>query len=210
MPVVSEETGPELFKEIEARNLEHQYYLLETMVTVALNMPELRVTREIVCELNRAAVRFLAHNPGQFRDDHSHIVGSQHEPPDWADVPKLMQEYFQYLETNWHNRSPIHLAAYAMWRLCWIHPFEEGNGRTARAVCFYVLCLKHGIWLPGSRTILGQIKGHPLPYYEALKAADRYHRDGEGIDLSVLEDYLEELLITQLIPKDPADESASS
>jgi hypothetical protein len=32
---------------------------------------------------------------------------------------------------------PTELAAYGLWRLNWIHPFVEGNGRTARAVCYF-------------------------------------------------------------------------
>ena len=34
------------------------------------------------------------------------------------------------------------LGAYALWRLNWIHPFINGNGRTARALCHYIICLK--------------------------------------------------------------------
>jgi hypothetical protein len=33
---------------------------------------------------------------------------------------------------NWVTKDPLHLSAYVLWRINWIHPFADGNGRTAR------------------------------------------------------------------------------
>ena len=88
---------------------------------------------------------------------------------------------------------PLADAAYALWRLSWIHPFAEGNGRTARAVCLLIICLKHGVWLRG-RTGAKTVRGSRKAYYDALLAADvKYEQNGTA-DVSALEAYLNKLL----------------
>ncbi|HEY6347807.1 MAG TPA: Fic family protein [Candidatus Angelobacter sp.] len=82
-------------------------------------------------------------------------------------------------------------------RLNWIHPFVEGNGRTARAACYYLLCMKQGRLLAGRKTVPERIRENRQPYYAALKAADRAW-DAGHIDVSVMSNYLEELLLAQL------------
>jgi Fic family protein len=112
-----------------------------------------------------------------------------------------MQELLGYLSSNWTSATPSHLAAYALWRLCWVHPFEEGNGRTARAACMLILCYKHGAWLPGKEIIPKQIRDNRPPYYAVLREADNQHdKSGrKSIDVSKTEDYLNDLLTKQLL-----------
>src|SRR4051794_35819408 len=61
-----------------------------------------------------------------------------------ASVPGLMDQFIVTVHENWYMWSETVLAAYALWRLNWIHLFVEGNGRTARAACYYLLCVKSG------------------------------------------------------------------
>jgi Fic family protein len=68
--------------------------------------------------------------------------------------------------------TPIHLAAYLMWRLNWIHPFADGNGRTSRIISYVVLSIRAGAILPGTPTIPDQIVDNRKPYFDALDAAD--------------------------------------
>ncbi|MGC9420356.1 MAG: Fic family protein, partial [Rhodovulum sp.] len=81
---------------------------------------------------------------------------------------------------NWERRTGVHLASFVMWRLNWIHPFTDGNGRTSRAVSYVVLCVKEGVLLPGTKTIPEQITDlYRKEYYDAIEAADeRYHSTG--------------------------------
>ncbi|MBV9180292.1 MAG: Fic family protein [Acidobacteria bacterium] len=67
------------------------------------------------------------------------------------------------------DRSAFHLAAYVMWRLNWIHPFVNGNGRTTRAVSYYVLCAKLEVYIPGVTTVPELIGHNKDPYYKALE-----------------------------------------
>src|SRR4051812_41331333 len=63
------------------------------------------------------------------------------------------------------RESPIHIAAYLLWRLNWIHPFSGGNGRTSRAVSYYALCVRLGFVLPGNVTIPEQLTTNRAAYY---------------------------------------------
>ncbi|WP_204276686.1 Fic family protein, partial [Klebsiella aerogenes] len=74
---------------------------------------------------------------------------------------------------NWRDRTALHLASYVMWRLNWIHPFSDGNGRTSRITSYVVLSVKLGLVLPGTRTIPEQIVDKRSPYFLALEAADQ-------------------------------------
>ena len=94
------------------------------------------------------------------------------------------------------------MAAFMLWRLNWVHPFIEGNGRTARAACYYLLCLKAGALLPGRKIVPERIRENRAPYYAALQAADRQWEEGQ-LDCWELANYLEGLLIAQLKDEDP-------
>lgn len=102
------------------------------------------------------------------------------------------------LTNHWDDRSPFHLAAYVMWRLNWIHPFVDGNGRTTRAVSYYVLCAKLGFHMPGVTTVPEMIAQNKDPYYTALEAADAAERQGR-LDVSEMEHLLSDLLAKQMV-----------
>lgn len=92
---------------------------------------------------------------------------------------------------------PTMLPAYALWRLNWIHPFIEGNGRTARAACYYLICLRQGRLLTGRKIVPERIRENREPYYAALQAADFHWADGQ-FNVEELADYLADLLEDQL------------
>jgi Fic family protein len=127
------------------------------------------------------------------RDDR----GKPAPAPDGYLVAELLEELCDYVNDNWDRSTPIHLAAYILWRLNWIHPFDDGNGRTSRAVSYLVLCIRTGSRLPGENTIPEQIARNKKPYYEALEAADGAWKQGV-IDVSRLEELLADLLAAQL------------
>jgi Fic family protein len=98
---------------------------------------------------------------------------------------------------HWQESTPIHLAAYLMWRLNWIHPFADGNGRTSRIISYVVLSIRAGAVLPGTPTIPDQIVDNRKPYFDALDAADAACRKNK-IDVSKMEELLASLLANQL------------
>ena len=85
-----------------------------------------------------------------------------------------MEEYVNITNRYWDAWNAETLAAYVLWRINYIHPFVNGNGRTARAVCYFVICGKSGGLLPGPVTVPEILRTEPVraQYDEALRQAD--------------------------------------
>jgi len=60
-------------------------------------------------------------------------------PPEYSEVPTLLDELFKYI--NYSDDHPLIKASIIHYQLVTIHPFEDGNGRTARIVSSYYLSL---------------------------------------------------------------------
>jgi Fic family protein len=103
-----------------------------------------------------------------------------------------------YVNQHWNDRNAIQLAAYVLWRMNWIHPFADGNGRTARVVSYIVLSVKLKSLLPGTPTTPDQIAADKSPYYEQLENADAGWK-AERLHLSGMELMLEGMLAEQLL-----------
>ena len=102
---------------------------------------------------------------------------------------------------QWDETDPVSLAAYVLWRLNHIHPFINGNGRTARAACYFVLCVKAESWLHGNVILPELLRRHRPQYVKALKQVDKTALEGDGeIDLTPLHVLISKLLDEQLSP----------
>jgi len=147
--------------------------------------------------LHREALAGISMYAGNWRPSDIAIGGSRHKPPGAFEVPSRIEELCDYVNEKWNEKSPIHLAAYVMWRLNWSHPFTDGNGRTSRAASYMILCLKMGYVLPGKKTIPDQISEDKTPYYKALEEADIAWDKGT-IDLTAMKNLLDSMLAKQL------------
>ena len=58
-------------------------------------------------------------------------------PPEYVDIPELLEELADYVNTT--DDHPLIVAAVVHYQLVTIHPFEDGNGRTARLLSGYIL-----------------------------------------------------------------------
>jgi Fic family protein len=199
---VRERDNPKLYSRIQERNLLRQYDLLSNCIEIGLAKRIEAFDKYTLWDLNHAAVSNIAQFGGRFREEPIYV--GDHIPPRFNEVPHLMDMFFSFIHENWGvdgvGDTPTGLPAYALWRLNWIHPFVEGNGRTARAACYYLISMHYGALLPGKKIVPERIRENRDPYYEALKLADRAWDDGH-IDVSVLADYLAELLKGQLSEK---------
>jgi Fic family protein len=109
-----------------------------------------------------------------------------------------LDEFISVIHENWDLiDDPTTLAAFTLWRINWIHPFIEGNGRTARAACYYILCLRQGRLLGGRKTVPERIRENRPAYYAALSEADRNWAQGH-FDVQALAEYLANLLRLQV------------
>lgn len=79
---------------------------------------------------------------GRYREDQVFITGTEYVPPTADEVPGLMTELVEDLNQRKDDTHPVLLAAYAHRRLVDIHPFQDGNGRTARLLMNLILVNK--------------------------------------------------------------------
>lgn len=193
--IVSEGSDQELFDWVQEQNLVRQYDFLTNCIEIGLKQGHTALDKYTLWALNHIAVANISQFGGRFREEPIY-VGS-HIPPHFREVPELMDRFVSTIHENWFNWNATELAAYGLWRLNWIHPFIEGNGRTARATCYYLLCVRSGALLPGRRIVAERIRDDRAGYVAGLQAADRAWEQGH-LDYSVLEDYLARLLQAQL------------
>jgi Fic family protein len=152
----------------------------------------------LIQQLQGVAVKGIEPYPGEWRTGAAKITKSNHTPPGAHLVGFLVQEMCDYVNDNWHEKTAFHLSAYIMWRLNWIHPFADGNGRTSRTVAYIVLNASLNTLLPGSPTIVQQIQDDRTTYFRALEEADALELQGT-IDVSAMEAAIRGMLATQLL-----------
>lgn len=182
----------------EARNGLRQFDATIEIIDYFLD-PErpFRLRPSQILHLQRIALEGISAYAGNYRPGDVEIKNSKHEPPPAHCVAALVEDMCDYVNEHWETASAVHLAAYVMWRLNWIHPFADGNGRTSRAVSYIVLSVRLDYRIPGSRTIPLQISEDRRPYFDALDSADDEAAEGR-LDVSKMEQLIESLLAEQL------------
>ncbi len=104
-------------------------------------------------------------NAGRYRQVPVRIAGAAHEPaPPW-DIPAQMNGWATWVQTQEGRLDPVELAAAAHHRLVAIHPFIDGNGRTARLI-MNLLLLRAGF----PPAIIA--RANRQQYYRVLAQAD--------------------------------------
>ena len=174
---------------LEAANALRQTERVRQSIMSIIDGRPFKLRPSTILDLNRCAIEGLDAYAGVWRPAGVAIGQSKHTPPGGHLVPELVEEMCDYVNEFWQVRSAIHLSSFVMWRLNWIHPFTEGNGRTSRAISYLVLCAKERAWFPGVTTIPDQIVANRLPYYHALEAADaKYANAGRTFSTDVVEE----------------------
>ncbi len=198
MPPIHKESRPELYEYVKDRNLQGQWFLLETLVQHSLRVENYSFTPESLFALHHAAANLLERLPGCIRNEPREIEGSKHKPPHEAEVQKYLTEFFRFLNDHFDRYPIAKIGAYALWRITWIHPFIECNGRTARAFSYLVMCKKLGRWLPGTHTLHELIRKNSDGYYRGLELADKHFAENGTVNVDFLEEYIKRLLYSQL------------
>ncbi len=103
-------------------------------------------------------------NAGIYRSLPVAIAGSKHLPPQPYLLQDLMEDYFRFYDEHRHKLHPVVLAAEIHEKLVTIHPFIDGNGRTARLIMNLVLW-QNGLPL----AIIGGDYESRMAYYDALE-----------------------------------------
>jgi len=157
------------------------------------------ITEALVREIHRRLVQGVRGDqalPGQYRNVQNYIVNSRtgeriYTPPPPLEVPPMMTDLVAWLqqETEIH---PVAIAGVAHFQLVHIHPFVDGNGRTARllsALCLY----KTGYDFKRLFTISEYYDRDRPAYYQALQSVRE--RD---MDMTLWLEYFTEGLATQM------------
>lgn len=87
-------------------------------------------------------------------------------PPEYSDVPQLLDELVEYVNTT--DDHPLIVAAVVHYQLVTIHPFEDGNGRTARLLSGYILDI-NGYGFNGIGSLEEYFAYDIKEYYDSLQ-----------------------------------------
>lgn len=196
------------YQSLAIANLGRQYDFLRSIVIAAVDAQRLCLSQSIIRALNYHAIACLHTNAGEYRPTKVTVRGT-YVPPEHYRIQALMDDFVNDVNRHWEQSDPVYLAAYILWKLNWIHPFINGNGRTARVTCYYVLCLKLGGWLSGEVLLPELIRRERLKpqeqdrYTAALIKADDSITTGTQLDLTDLHKLLSELLAEQMQSAQP-------
>ncbi len=169
------------------RNLSEQMIVnnYKTMNKV-LEWKKEKLTPQLLLEMQKTVTQDTLETKdeeGRFRTTNDIVVIDnatgevRHTPPDFNDAPSLIEQLCDFAnnesETFIH---PIIKACILHFLIGYIHPFTNGNGRTARAV-FYWFMLKNDYWLLEYMSISRIIKKAPAQYAKAYIYSEKDEND---------------------------------
>ena len=93
-------------------------------------------------QINMVLLDGIEKNAGSFRQEDVRINGVEYQPPPWGSVDSFMSRLTQELRDSRGRTSGLELAVRAHTKLAAIHPFVDGNGRTAR-LCAAAIMLSY-------------------------------------------------------------------
>jgi hypothetical protein len=192
--LVNTEQNP-VYQALEIANGNRQYDFLRSIVIASLEMGRPFLSQHVIKALNFQAITCLHVNPGEYRP--CPVTVGPYTPPDHYRVPALMDDFVNTVNRNWEQTDAVVLATFVLWRMNHIHPFINGNGRTARAASYFVLCVKSGGWLRGDTILPELIRRNHAEYVTALQAVDASLLAG-NLDLGALHALVSRLLDEQL------------
>jgi len=165
-------------KEID--NIEEAINFIESTVM------DSKIDKPFISELHKIVVSNLDYiggegdkNPGSFRHNNVEIKKSDLKPIDWVLVDEYMDELIHFINKNDLPKYDLLKIAIVHHRFLWIHPFRNGNGRTARLIT-YAMLVKYGFNVNSVRilnptAIFCNTRGD---YYNNLARADKHTDEG--------------------------------
>ena len=155
--------GKSLKDHLEAQN---HYEAIDYLYDIVDRNSKIEPSEKLIREIHKLiCLDTLKEEAGNYRKSNVIINGSSHRPPVVAEVLPLMNELVRYWKLNEKKMNPVQLAAIIHHKLVYIHPFTDGNGRTARAIMDLIL-------LRGGYPLAIILKNDRKKYYKYLSAAD--------------------------------------
>lgn len=105
------------------------------------------ITEDLILKLHNDITNGLLDDPnfeGNYRNTNNTIQNKRtgkvrYTPPNHEDVPELMKDLIEWINTNSNDLHPVIVAGIVHYEIVRIHPFINGNGRTARALTSLIL-----------------------------------------------------------------------
>lgn len=148
----------------------------------------LELTPEIVCEIHRIVTDGTLINPdaaGKIQTDEAERISvwgdeeqSLHKPPPAAQLPERLQSLCDFANdvTGEAYMPPVLRAITVHFMMGYDHYFEDGNGRTARAL-FYWSMLRQDYWLTEFLTISRLLNQAPAQYARSFLLTEQDEGD---------------------------------
>lgn len=141
------------------------------------------VSEELIRELHKILVQGVRGgqaDPGNYRKIQNYVVNSRtreviYTPPPPLNVPPLMQEFVEWINSA-REVSPVLVAGISQFQFVHIHPFIDGNGRTARLLSTLIL-YKTGYDFKRMFTISEYYDKDRPSYYQAIQSVRKNDMD---------------------------------
>jgi len=130
--------GKSITETLEAKNHPEAIKFVERLVDAKSEL-----TEEVILQLHKLIMSNITEDAGHYRTTGVKITGATFMPPPSSQVKPRIDELLKWLRKNPDELTPIELAAVFHHRFIQIHPFSEGNGRTARLL-MNALLMKDG------------------------------------------------------------------
>lgn len=155
--------GKSLKEHFEAINHKEAILFLENLV----ERGKFKLNQLLIRQIHQLILKQIDNdNAGKYREVEVKITGSRFVPPSPTIVPIKMRQFEQWLTERANQKYLVDYAALAHFKLVDIHPFIDGNGRTARLLMNLVL-MNRGY----PPTVI--LKTDRQKYYQTLDLAHR-------------------------------------
>lgn len=157
----------------------------------AIKRKDEQLSIEMILDLHQTATLNAIENSaiaGEFRKDNEIFIAdmdgnSLYQPPPYQDLEELMIAFCDFANADHSGEQgqfihPVIKAMILHFLIGFIHPFGDGNGRTARAL-FYWYMLKSGYWLFEYISISRLLKEAPKQYAMAY-----IHTETDELDMT--------------------------
>ncbi len=156
--------GKSLKDHLEAKNHQEALHFLFGLIE---HQKRHTISEQLIRTLQQLIIKDIEHSEtGSYRQGNVMITGSKHKPPPAYQVPQLMEQMIIWARKNSDKLHPVELAAQAHHKLVHIHPFTDGNGRTARLFMNLILLQK-------GYPLVIILKNDRQKYYRSLEKADK-------------------------------------
>jgi len=127
--------GKSLREHLEARNHPDAINYIEKLAQKGKT-----IKQDDILKVNELLMHGIDNqNAGKYRTGQVRIAGATFMPPPAGKIQPMINELLQTISQNPDELSPIELAAFFHHKLVYIHPFLDGNGRTARLLMNIIL-----------------------------------------------------------------------